>query len=96
MPSPTVRPPRWVPASLTDVMGAAVRKDIHPGRSSMSLSPLSHRAGVLSLTAAVLIVLSQVMRLGAVRLFGPDWVTTLAYTVTYSIALLGWLPYCSH
>ena len=32
----------------------------------MALSPLSRRAGMLSLTAAVLIVLSQVMRLGAV------------------------------
>ena len=55
----------------------------------MVLAPLSRRAGVLSLTAAVLIVLSQVLRLGVVRLLGPDWVTTPAYTVTYSIALLG-------
>lgn len=55
----------------------------------MALSPFSHRAGVLSLTAAVLIVLSQIMRLGVGRLLGPDWVTTAAYTVTYSIALLG-------
>jgi hypothetical protein len=55
----------------------------------MALSPFSHRAGVLSLTAAVLIVLSQIMRLGVGRLVGPDWVTTAAYTVTYSIALLG-------
>jgi hypothetical protein len=55
----------------------------------MALSPLSRRAGVLSLTAAVLIVLSQVMRLGVGRLLGPDWVTTLAYTLTYSLALLG-------
>ncbi|HET9565301.1 MAG TPA: hypothetical protein VFP27_12545 [Mycobacterium sp.] len=55
----------------------------------MALSPLSRRAGVLSLTAAVLMVMSQVLRLGVVRLLGPDWVTTPAYTVTYSIALLG-------
>jgi hypothetical protein len=55
----------------------------------MALSPLSRRAGMLSLTAAVLIVLSQVMRLGVGRRVGPDWVTTPAYTVTYSIALLG-------
>lgn len=55
----------------------------------MALSPFSHRAGMLSLTAAVLIVLSQIMRLGVGRLLGPDWVTTAAYTVTYSIALLG-------
>jgi hypothetical protein len=55
----------------------------------MVLSPLSRRAGRLSLTAAVLIVLSQVMRLGVGRMLGPDWVTTPAYTVTYTVALLG-------
>ena len=31
----------------------------------MALSPLSRRAGLLSVTAAVLIVLSQIMRLGS-------------------------------
>ena len=46
----------------------------------MALSPLSRRAGVLSLTAAVLIVLSQIMRLALSRLLGPDWATTPAYT----------------
>jgi hypothetical protein len=55
----------------------------------MALSPLSRRAGMLSVTATVLTVLSQVMRLGGSRLLGPDWVTTPAYTVTYSIALVG-------
>lgn len=55
----------------------------------MALSPLSRRAGVLSFTAAVLIVLSQVTRLGVGRLLGPDWVTTPAYTLTYTLALLG-------
>src|SRR5918994_5225883 len=55
----------------------------------MALSPLSRRAGVLSLTAAVLIVLSQVMRLTLSRLLGPDWATTPAYTGTFSVALLG-------
>jgi hypothetical protein len=55
----------------------------------MALSSFSRRAGVLSLTAAVLIIVSQVMRLGVGRLLGPDWVTAAAYTVTYSIALLG-------
>jgi hypothetical protein len=55
----------------------------------MALSPLSRRAGVLSLTAAVLIVLSQVIRLGGGRLLGPNWVATLAYTLTYTLALLG-------
>jgi hypothetical protein len=44
---------------------------------------------MLSLTAAVLIVLSQVMRLVGGRLLGPDWATTPAYTVTYTIASLG-------
>jgi hypothetical protein len=55
----------------------------------MALSPFSRCAGVLSLTAAVLIVLSQVMRLGVGRLLGQNWVTTPAYTVTYFVALLG-------
>ena len=55
----------------------------------MALSPLSRRAGALSLTAAILIVLSQIMRLTLSRLLGPDWATTAAYTVTYSLALLG-------
>ena len=55
----------------------------------MAVSPLSRRAGVLSLTAAVLIVLSQIMRLALSRLLGPDWATTPAYGLTYSVALLG-------
>jgi hypothetical protein len=55
----------------------------------MALSPISRRAGVLSLTAAILIVLSQIMRLALSRLLGPDWATTAAYTLTYSLALLG-------
>ena len=44
---------------------------------------------MLSLTAAVLIVLSQVMRLGLGWLLGPDWATTPAYTLTYALALMG-------
>jgi hypothetical protein len=55
----------------------------------MAPSPLSRRAGVLSLSAAVLIVLSQIMRLALSRLLGPDWATTSAYTLTYTVALLG-------
>jgi hypothetical protein len=55
----------------------------------MALSPLSRRADMLSVTAAVLIVLSQVMRLGGGRLLGPGWVTTSAYTLAYILALLG-------
>jgi hypothetical protein len=54
----------------------------------MALSPLSRPTGMLSVTAAVLIVLSQVMRLGVGGLLGQNWVTTPAYTVTSSIALL--------
>ena len=55
----------------------------------MTLSRISRRAGMLSLTAAALIMLSQVMRLGGGRLLGPDWASTPAYTLTYSLALLG-------
>jgi hypothetical protein len=55
----------------------------------MALSPISRRAGLLSVTAAALIVLSQVMRLALSRLLGPDWATTPAYTLTYIVALLG-------
>ena len=55
----------------------------------MALSPISRRAGMLSVTAAVLIVLSQVMRLAVGRLLGPGWATTPAYTLTYTLALLG-------
>ena len=55
----------------------------------MVLSPISRRAGLLSVIAAVLIVLSQIMRLALSRLLGPDWATTPAYTLTYSVALLG-------
>ena len=55
----------------------------------MALSPLSRRVGMLCITAAVLIILSQVMRLAGGGLLGPDWVTTPAYTLTYTVALLG-------
>ena len=52
----------------------------------MALSPLSRRAGMLSLTAAVLIVLSQVMRLGLSWLLGPD-------SVSYTHLTLPTTPY---
>jgi hypothetical protein len=55
----------------------------------MALSPITRRAGMLSLTAAILIVLSQVMRLVVGRLLGPDSAATSAHTVTYVLALLG-------
>ena len=45
----------------------------------MTLSPISRWASTSSLTAAALIVLSQVMRLLGGPLLGPDWATTLAY-----------------
>jgi hypothetical protein len=55
----------------------------------MALSPFSRRVRLLGFTAAVLIVLSQIMRLALSRLFGPDWATAPAYTLTYTVALLG-------
>jgi hypothetical protein len=55
----------------------------------MTLSPISDQVGRFSLTAAVLIVLSQVMRLVGGRLLGPDWAMTPAYTLTYTLAILG-------
>jgi hypothetical protein len=55
----------------------------------MTLSPISRWASIFSLTAAALIILSQVMRLVGGRLLGPDWATTPAYTLTYTLALLG-------
>lgn len=56
----------------------------------MTLSPISRLAGMLSVTAAVLIGLSQIMRLAVGRLLGPGWAATIpAYTVTYILALLG-------
>jgi hypothetical protein len=55
----------------------------------MTLSAISRRAGLLSVTAAVIVVLSQVMRLAGGPLLGPGWATTPAYTVTYAVALLG-------
>jgi hypothetical protein len=44
---------------------------------------------MLSMIAAVLIMLSQIMRLVGGRLLGPDWATTPAYTLIYTLALLG-------
>jgi hypothetical protein len=55
----------------------------------MALSPISRSAGMLSMIAAVLIMLSQVMRLVGGRLLGPDWATTPVYTLIYTLALLG-------
>ena len=55
----------------------------------MAVSPVSRWAGVLSVTAAVLVVLSQVMRLGVGWVLGPAAPTTWAHTLTYALALLG-------
>jgi hypothetical protein len=55
----------------------------------MSPSPLSGLAGPLCLTAAVLIVLSQLLRLGVGRVLGPDSASTVAHTATYALALVG-------
>jgi hypothetical protein len=55
----------------------------------MALSPISRWAGLLSVTAAVLVVLSQVVRLGVGLLLGPDSAATPAHTMTYALALLG-------
>src|SRR5215218_7763667 len=54
----------------------------------MAVPPITRRAGMLCITAAVLIILSQVMRLAG-GLLGPDWLTTPAYSLTYTVALLG-------
>src|SRR5829696_6489444 len=55
----------------------------------MALSPIARRAGMLSVTAAILIILSQIMRLVVGGLHGPDSAATWAHTVTYVLALLG-------
>jgi hypothetical protein len=55
----------------------------------MAVPPITGRAGTLCITAAVLIILSQVMRLAGGGLLGPDWLTTPAYSLTYTVALLG-------
>ena len=53
-------------------------------------APVATRwAGLLSIVAAALIVLSQVLRLGIGLLLGSDSATTVAHTVTYGVALLG-------
>jgi hypothetical protein len=55
----------------------------------MALSPISRVAGPLSLAAAILIVSSQIMRLGVGRLLGREGVASPAHTLTYALALLG-------
>ena len=46
-------------------------------------------AGLLSVVAAALTILSQVLRLGIGLMLGSDSATTVAHTLTYSLALLG-------
>jgi hypothetical protein len=50
---------------------------------------MTARPGLLCIVATALIVLSQVLRLGIGLMFGSDSATTVAHTVTYSLALLG-------
>ena len=50
---------------------------------------VTRRTGLLSVVAAALIVLSQILRLGIGFMLGSDSATTVAHTVTYSLALLG-------
>ena len=55
----------------------------------MSTSPLTHRAALLSVTATVLIVLSQLLRLGAGLLIGSGSASSaVIHTLTYGLALL--------
>jgi hypothetical protein len=55
----------------------------------MSHSPLSDLAGPLCVTASVLIVLSQLLRLGVGLVLGPGSTSTMTHTATYAFALLG-------
>jgi hypothetical protein len=55
----------------------------------MPHSPLIRLAGPLCVFASVLIVFSQLLRLGVGWLAGPDSTSTAMHTVTYAIALLG-------
>ena len=55
----------------------------------MPHSPLSRLAGPICISASVLIVLGQLLRLGLGLLSGLDSRSTPAYTVTYAVALLG-------
>jgi hypothetical protein len=57
--------------------------------TSMSHSFLTRMAGPLCVAAAVLIVLSQLLRLGLGGIAGAGSVSTVAHTATYAIALLG-------
>ena len=84
MPSRAVWPPRLAPTAPTDVLGVTHEEGDLDGALTDR-----HKAGPLCLTAAVLIVLSQVMRLVGGRLLGPDWATTPAYPLIYTLALLG-------
>jgi hypothetical protein len=55
----------------------------------MATSLLTRWAGVFSVTAAILIVLSQLLRLGVGLVIGSPSRSTVTHTLTYSLALLG-------
>jgi hypothetical protein len=55
----------------------------------MSVSPVIRWAGPLCIAAAVLIVLSQILRLGVGLILGADSASTVTHTPTYLLALLG-------
>lgn len=55
----------------------------------MLTPPIARWAGPLCIAAAVLIVLSQLLRLGLGLILGSDSASTLTHTPTYLLALLG-------
>jgi hypothetical protein len=57
--------------------------------TAVPMSLLGRRAGACCVSAAALVVLSQVMRLGVGLLLGADSASTVAHTLTYAMALLG-------
>jgi hypothetical protein len=57
--------------------------------TAVPISLLGRRAGACCVSAAALVLLSQVMRLGVGLLLGVDSASTVAHTLTYALALLG-------
>jgi hypothetical protein len=53
------------------------------------MTPITKRAGGLCLTAAALIVSSELLRLAVGLAAGPDSATSLTHTLTYGLALAG-------
>src|SRR5690242_16708725 len=59
-----------------------------PVTTVIPTSPLGPRATALSVGAAALVLLSQVVRLGVGLLLGADAASTVVHTLTYGLALL--------